>query len=680
MGDIMKMTLSPITVIVVWISVAPFAMSASFTVSGPDSTAKTLSGGETGTVTATGDLAVGGSTVAVTLSDNTNTPIVINNAGQIRQTGNGFAIANPGTTVTANITINNLAGALIESNDRITIQAPVSRQTLPTYVLNNSGTIFSRNASRPTGGSIPTAVNLGGTSSATVNNYATGVIRANYANAVVVGAGDTVYNEGLIQALADIRGAVGARQAAGGDGITFSGTGVQITNSGTISGRHGVLSSSAYALTTITNGVGGVIEGTSGSGLRIAADRSDQNGYSYSTIVNRGTITGKVDNTQADLGEGIGVFAAQRVILDNYGSIQGLGSLGAGASTVGLKAAGGTIVNYAGAEIIGRNDAGSAPAHGIVLAGSPSPVSITNSGLIRGYSGYGIQGAASATTIVNEASGIIRGGAGTGAALYSGAGSDTVTNRGTIIGDNGKAIDLGAFNDTLIVEGGAAQIIGDISGGHGTSFDGVDSLLLRPGAGNTFEYAGSISDFETVDVQSGTVRLTGANTYVGKTKVSGRLELIGVSRIAGGSALEMSGGYLKISEAYPGGQTFASLTLSDNSIIDVDGSNNPIFFGLGSVSLGKTLSVVNYESEPGYEFALRFMGDLTHNSDFLALLAATTVNGQAAEYLLRDGGQYTDIGLFQPIPEPGTAIFGLLLTGLAVGGRRRRGGAGGWGE
>ncbi len=172
------------------------------------------------------------------------------------------------------------------------------------------------------------------------------------------------------------------------------------------------------------------------------------------------------------------------------------------------------------------------------------PTTVTNSGTIRGYSGFGIKMIGSYNdTITNNAGGTIRG-AGTGAAIQTGDGSDTVTNAGAIIGDNGSAIDLEGGNDSLKIQGSSASITGNVSGGTGTNTVEIDL-----GSGNSFAYAGSLSNFSTVQIKSGTTTLTGANAYTGTTQVTGgTLVLDGNGRLSDTSTLNLDGGRLELSD------------------------------------------------------------------------------------------------------------------------------------
>ena len=46
-------------------------------------------------------------------------------------------------------------------------------------------------------------------------------------------------------------------------------------------------------------------------------------------------------------------------------------------------------------------------------------------------------------------------------------------------------------------------------------------MTIDPGVGHTFNYAGLFSNFGTVEMKSGIVKLFGASTYPGTTIISG---------------------------------------------------------------------------------------------------------------------------------------------------------------
>ena len=611
--------------------------------------AQTLSTG-TGTVSSGGKISTSGSTVALVMTGTST----LQNDGTIQQTGTGRAIdSNSGV---ANLTVTNTGLISSVSSDAFRVN------TDSVVFLTNSGTIQVTNGGQAIDWAAITS------KSNTLNNLAGGIITAVGDDAVRLGTNGILNNAGSILATP-----TGVAAPSGSDGIdvrTF--TGIQITNSGTITGRHGIATDGTNAgpsTITVTNNSGGLISALNGSGLNI-------DGVSASvtaTVFNQlgATFKGGVSAgaTDAD-GDGIDVDGV--LTLTNSGDVLGLGARGAN-NAEGIAAGGGTITNNSTGRIIGSSLAADAPngdssrgGNGILVDDSNggnavAATTVTNSGLIQGKSGFGIQLIGTfANTITNNAGGIIRG-AGTGAAIQTGNGDDTVTNRGAMISDIGNAIDLQGGNDQLKIEGGAASIVGNISGGAGTN-----TLTINAGTGNSFGYSGSISNFNSVQVQSGTATLSGANTYTGNTVVSGgTLILDGANRIASGSALVLGSGTLQIEDvAGENGQTFAGLSLTDSSTLDL-GLSSLTFNGIGGIASGKSLTIVDWSDASSPNYAIRFLGDDTSNAAFLMLLGETTINGLAATFQF--DGLYTNV---KPVPIP--AAFTLLMSGLGLLGAARR--------
>ncbi len=640
------------------------AFASSFTISSPSTTAQTLgsASGQTGLITATGSLTQTASgSVAVSITGNNET---LTNLGSIVETGTGSSRDVRDKSTVTGLIINNGSStdssALMQTadNDVIQMQEPGS-----TVTLNNYGVLQSLNASQ--GGAQAVDFNAV-TGSNTVNNYAGGLIEAQYADSVRPGVNGVVNNWGTITVANTPTG-------SSDDGIDAqANTGITITNYGTglISGaRHGITGGNTTGdgsfTMNITNNAGGVIQGNDGSGVNI----DGINGNELVTIVNHGLISGN-----GVTGDGDGVDVDGLVNLTNDGTIRSLNALND--TSEGVTVGGGTIVNSGTIE--GSIDAPSGntgTGRGITIAGvdkdandNPIPVqapygptNITNSGLIKGDSNSGIAFASAAAsgfsnTITNTATGTIEGGGATAVALQTGADNDTVNNSGVIEADSsGKAIDLGAGNNTLNILGGAAAVTGDISGGTG----GTNVMTIDPGSGGSFTYAGSLSNFSVVQTKSGQVTLSGTSSYSGMTQVSGgTLTLQGANRIASGSALDLDGGTLALTNAGgANGQTFASLSLTGNSIIDL-GDSSLSFGGLGTLDANDSLTVLDWSgsSSPGY--ALRLVGNDTDDAAFLSLLSDTTIDGLAVTD--RFDGVYTDVA---PVPLP--ASWPLLLSALA---------------
>lgn len=651
------------------------ASAASFTVTGTDTAAKTLGSGsgQTGTVAATGSLVVGGSTVAVTITGNDAT---LTNLGTISQTGTGRVVRD-NTGVTGLVINNGSAGnasALMQAADGDVIQMAKSPASV---TLNNYGQLISLNASA--GGS--QAVDFAGILSGTniVNNYAGGLIKAFEADAVRPGVNGVINNAGTILSI--------TTTGSSSDGVDVqSNSGVQVNNlaGGLIQGgRHGITGGPADATVTfstvVNNAVGAIIQGDNGAGINLDGFNAKQT----AVISNAGLIVGN-----GVTGDGDGVDIDGIVNITNTGTIRSVNAfstIAAGlAYSEGISVGGGTITNSGTIEGLVAAGNTNAVGRGITIVGNDlagggreaiygNAVVVNNAGgLIRGQtdSAIVVGGPASGFTvgITNNAGATIQGGGTANAAIVTGFDNDTVTNGGRIDGSSsGKAIDLGAGNNTVHIVGGSAVVLGSINGGVG----GTNTMTINPGAGNAFAYAGAISNFASVEVQSGTVSFSGVSGYTGSTLLSGgTLVLDGANRLASASSLQLAGGTLSLLNAVGNAQTFASLALTANSAIALNGAMLA-FDGLGQVVAGSTLKIDGYLAS--FDYAIRFLGDLGGDAAFQALIAGTTIDGVAATY--RFDGVYTDVAALNiaAVPEPSSVA--LLLAGFALGGvvmRRRR--------
>lgn len=627
--------------------------------------AQTLDKNQSGTVSSTGSLTVAGSSVAVTVTGNGAT---LNNQGVIFQSGTGRVVRD--NTGVSNLLITNgtdtNSTALMKAADADVIQMNKANASV---TLNNYGSMLSLNASA--GGNQVIDFNAITNGSNVVNNFAGAVMTAYEADAVRPGVNGVVNNSGLITSITTTGSSSDAIDGQNNSGIViFNGSTGVITG-----GRHGITggqkdASQNYTI-NISNEAGGLISAKNGAGINIDGYNSRQ----LATIINRGSIIGN-----GVTGDGDGVDVDGLANITNSGLIRSLNAYSAAelAYSEGISIGGGTVTNSGTIEGLVAAGNANAVGRGITLAGNDiagkpgsreglygnAVIINQKGGLIYGQSDSAIVavGAASAYTvnITNAAGAVIRGGGNSSAAIKTGADNTVLINAGSIDGSSsGKAIEFGSAKNTLTVTGGS--IIGDINGGSG----GQNTMLFSVGAGNTFAFSGSISNFNRVEVQSGLVVLTGVNTYAGNTVLSGgTLQLVGASRLSSASALQLDGGELQLLQAGTQGQTFASLSLTDNSSVLLGGSSLT-FNGLGAVITGKTLSFTEAASGA---YAFRLIGDVTHDASFLQLVSGTSINGQAVRYQF--DGAYTGV---TAVPEPAT--YGMLLGGLglvALVARRRK--------
>jgi hypothetical protein len=505
------------------------AFAANFDITGSSTTAQTLGTGssQTGVVEAGATLTISGSTVAVTISGNSAT---LTNLGTINQTGTGRAIRdNTGIT---GLVINNGSAtnstALMQAADADVFQM---NKTPASVTLNNYGTMTSLNASKGGAQAVDFNAILSGTN--IINNFGTGIMQAQDADAVRPGVGGQVFNDGIIRST--------VTTDTGSDGIDAqNNSGISITNANTnLAGNQNLIEGARHGITggaldntvtftmSITNNSNGTIRGNAGSGINI----DGFNNKETVTIVNNGLITGKNLN-----GDGDGVDVDGVVNITNTGTIRSLNSFND--TSEGVTVGGGTINNSGLIQGSISNPAGNTGVgRGITIAGvdkdaagNPIPVqapyattTITNSGTIKGDSDSGIAFTSALTsgfvmTINNQAGGMIEGGGATAAAIQGGADETAINNSGTIKADSsGKAIVGGTGKLTLTINGGS--IIGDVDGGSGSS----NALVVDPGTGNTFSYAGTLTHFATAQIKSGTFSLAGTMTADGTTVNGGTL-------------------------------------------------------------------------------------------------------------------------------------------------------------
>jgi hypothetical protein len=652
--------------------------------------AQTLSSG-TGTINSGGTVSTSGSAAGVTITGSAT----LNNSGTIQNTGSGRAVDN--NTAGLTVTISNTGLINTASSDAIRVNKDSA------ISLTNSGTISVTAGSG--GQALDWAAIL--TKSNSVNNLSSGFILDTGEDAIKIGVNGVVINAGSIIATPIVTGG----SASGSDGIDAGGnTGINVTNTGILSGRHGITGGATTYSITIHNNAG-TISGVNGSGINI--DGVFSTATSNVTNALGATIRGGVLAAATD-GDGDGVDVDGVLTLNNSGDILGLGAKGGTNNTDAVAAGGGTIINTATGRIIGSTLVADAPngdttrdGHGILIDDSSggnavAATSITNSGLIQGKTGYGVRIIGTfADTVTNNSGGTIQGTnhAVAEAVIQTGGGNDIVTNAGSIIHDGGNtqtAIATEAGDDTVTITGNTAVVTGGIDGGSGGETNG-DLLKFDLGApSSTFSLAGVVSNFEKVQVLSGTVNLTGANLNTGTTTVANgaTLRANNVSGSATGTSAVtvQNGGTLGGAGTINGavaiedggnlaaGNSPGTLTLNGGLTVE-DGSE--MTFQLGTISdqlivnggltfAGLGQLILNIEDSGGLtttDYDLINFDTLT-NFDLSHVTLGDTPTGFAGLLTFNSGKLTLSVSA---VPEPSTyALMGLGLLVLAAGSRLRK--------
>jgi subtilase-type serine protease len=446
--------------------------------------AQTLGGSDTLTISAPGSITNSGK--AVSLKDKTSgAGVVIDNAGKIVSSG-GRAIDSSGDLTQArNYTIYNRSGGrILGANDALRIDSNFVSGSL---LIDNSGVIRST-----TGQGLDLDALRSDGVKTTIINRAGGLIRGDASDGMKTGANAAITNYGEIS--------TGDSHNADEkfDGIDIdSASGVSVTNYGVISGgRHGITTDLGATLINY-----GQITGRNGSGFG-----SDGDG----TVINHGTITGAYSGLQAN-GDGDGVDIDKIAHIENYGTLQGVGAGGVDKGgfangSEGIALGGGYILNASNALISGADSAilvddGSG---GSGLAAT----TLENFGNIQGLNGFGVK-------LVGEF-------------------ADNVINAGTISGSNGLALDLGGGNDSLTLRNGS-RFVGVVDGG-----SGYDRVVMEDAAGGSF---GASRNFEWLEVKQGAWTLTGHDDFSDGGAVRNGATLVNQGSIAGNLTVDAGGVY-----------------------------------------------------------------------------------------------------------------------------------------
>lgn len=515
---------------------------------------------------------------------------------------------------------------------------------------NTAGQTGIGTVTNQTGGTIFGArFGVGLSGGGTVNNAGT-ILASDFSSGAVDGFGAGILFQTGPGELGKIGTLSNSGSISGGHGIIYGGNLVSssIANSGSITGRQsaGVINMGTGSV-SIDNQAGGNISGARvGVLARVGAV----------TVTNAGTITGNGGGSNGAI-----VIEANGSSVNNSGLIQGSNfGITANAyfnSVTGLNEgrAIGTVVTNSGTIRGQNNDA-------IRLTGGGT---VTNSGLIEGVSGNGtdgismfshagqdVSGITSIGTVNNEASGNIRGNR-YGVILSNGG---VVNNAGTIWGSDFVAGTLDGFGAGVVVQdgvGGSNKIgtianTGTISGGVGLAFAGTMA-------------SGSLTNSGTITGRQG----DGVKTF-GTASIE-------VNNQAGGTIIGARSGIFS---------EYSVLTLNNAGTIRGNGSNaNFNRTDAGVVIIQPGSSVTNSGTISGAKFGLTTTY-LVESGVFKGLALGTsvtnsgTIRGDANDGVrLVGGGTVTNSGLIEGLVDTfadGISMFAFenqdtsALTGIGT--------------
>jgi len=433
-------------------------------------------------------------------------------------------------------------------------------------------------------------------------------------------------------------------------GLTKSGTGtLTLTAANTYTGATtidagtliltGTITSSSSSVTTVANGSGIILETNTGviSGASTTFTQSSNgtsvlagnNTYGGATAVNSGTLTLSGSNSTSSVTVG-GLNAATVATLN----INNAGAIGTGALTIN---AGSTIDNT-----------------------SATPVTLgTNSVAFSAFTFGG-------TKDLNLGTGAVTDSSNTGAITLNGInshltmGTVTDTQSGTNIGLTvngvGNTLTLGGYN----ISGGSAKKNLTVNGTANVAITGVVADSSGSGTLSTLTYSGT-----------GTLALSGANTYTGGTTINSGGLMVN-NTLGSGTG---TGAVVVSSGATLGGTgTINTSGVASGKAVDI--ASNAILSPSGGVTTGFSHLHLTLQSgssatlEAGSKLAFN-LGSATATSDEVLVTGGTlALNGQNFSNFTFNAQSGTTSGTYTLIDSTGgiTGLLGTSLTGTFDGG------------
>ncbi|MFZ4704656.1 MAG: beta strand repeat-containing protein, partial [Bacteroidales bacterium] len=638
---------------------------------GSDGTSPAAYSGVISNGTATSVAVTKSGTGTLTLSgDNTYTGATTINAGTLKLGSSTALGAVAGNTVIASGAVLDMNGQSV-GNEELEIQG--TGISSAGALINSSGTAASLSGDINNTLSDAGVYSVGGSSDITLTGNVQGRITKVSTNILTlsgtvdnVGLGITVNAGSVVLAKASNGGV----HSLGGAGFTVSGgtlklggsggdqiydfTGNTIINSGTFDlngqnetisafiGSGGTILNNGGSASTLTAGIdnssktysGIIANGSSGAGgmslVKVGTGiqtLSGINTYSGTTTVNGGTLKAGVVTQAFGVGSAVTLANTAGVVLDITGYSNTIGSLTGGGGT------GGNVTLGTTATLTVGSDNTSPAAFAGVISGTGGALTKTGNGTLT------LSGANTFTGLTTVNGGILE--YGVNNALSNGA-----------VTISGGSLDILTFSDAV---GAVTLTSGSIDGTSGV-LTGT-SYTMQSGSVSAI-LAGAIGLSKTT---TGTVILSGANTYTGLTTISaGTLKLgadggtintpLGTTgagtTVTSGAALDLNGFTLGTNEALTlngtgisnGGALMNSGTAATYSGLITLGSASSIVGGTG------TISISNAGTITGATFGLTLGGAQGGTlSSILGTTSGTLTKADAGTWTLSGASTYTGI-------------------------------------
>ena len=229
----------------------------------------------------------------------------------------------------------------------------------------------------------------------------------------------------------------------------------------------------------------------------------------------------------------------------------------------------------------------------------------------------------------------------------------------------GSAFDLSAIT-------GTGQSVGSLSGDSGTSINlGLKTLTVGSN-NNSTTFSGSLfgADGRLIKEGTGTLTLSGDNTYTGGTNITGGTLLLGNNNVLPNAAPMILSGGAKLATAGFSDAT-GQLTVSGNAVIDLGAGASTLTFASAASAWTGILSIWNYSGGIWNANSTDKLNFLASNGANLTTVQfysdnGTTPIGTGSSFYSGSSGQLV------PVPEPGAVLAALLMLGLASHRERRR--------